>query len=270
MENLTKVYLASPIFTREQLDLVERLENKAREMRYELFSPRWLGMFERGTDFQDPETKMIVDQNLNYLNDSDKLIAVVYSSERGGRDMGTLWEIGAFIAHNYYNVGNFYLVDYRDIINRLLKSHIFLVGTKEDRKVMEDKILIAFRLFMKIMSLNDQIPANGKLSPRSLLIDRTKITTDQHDVIDIDDPIIPSWLFKEINICIDDRPEELILLIGMLTNSDMKQYGRIINTYTRKGYGSNIMILNSVDNHYLLETIGDDIKMTPLEIEDLK
>ena len=94
-----KVYLAAPFFNREQLDIVEQIEDvfdAAPRDLFELYSPRHDGvLMEMSPEERKANSRRIYDNNVNNVFDAQMMVAVI-----DGKDAGTVFEMGcAFAKH---------------------------------------------------------------------------------------------------------------------------------------------------------------------------
>jgi hypothetical protein len=102
-----RFYIAAPIFTPAQLEVVERIKDLLEQKAHEVFSPYhasrdiWAGRAPK--DCSPEERKQVVDQNIDNLRWCDILLAWVGGNEAGFTDAGVIWEMGyakAILWHN--------------------------------------------------------------------------------------------------------------------------------------------------------------------------
>lgn len=87
MIKIKKIYLASPFFNKEQIERVAFVEDKLRDLGFEVFSPREHGVVDDSTSIQD--STAIFYENMNALNLCDAVFAIT-----DGKDVGTMFEAG--------------------------------------------------------------------------------------------------------------------------------------------------------------------------------
>ena len=94
---MKKLYLAAPIFTPKQLEVVERLKITAEDYGHEVFSPyhNSQGIFKGRPPMEctAEERRSVIDDNIRYLDWCDGLLAWV-GGMGGFTDPGVIWEMG--------------------------------------------------------------------------------------------------------------------------------------------------------------------------------
>lgn len=93
MKKIKKIYLASPFFNKEQIERLEFMETKLRELGFEVFSPREAGVLNEESTVNDAVA--IYYGNLNAIHKCDALFGIT-----DGKDVGTIFEVGYATALN--------------------------------------------------------------------------------------------------------------------------------------------------------------------------
>lgn len=87
-----KVYIASPFFNEEQLEIVKEIEAMLTDLNILFFSPRLEGVIKNMTKLQKAQSaERIYNKNIFELEECDTIIVVV-----DYKDTGTLFELGFF------------------------------------------------------------------------------------------------------------------------------------------------------------------------------
>jgi len=91
-----KIYLAAPFFSKEQLDMVKRLEEAFDLAELDYFSPRSEGvLIKMSPKEKEQKMKEIFNSNVDNIFNCQIMIAVI-----DNWDTGTVWELGLAYAFN--------------------------------------------------------------------------------------------------------------------------------------------------------------------------
>lgn len=242
-----KYYIASPFFDDASKAWVTNREVEFEGFHIPYFSPR-----QDGVNFHEPtltkeersrRIKQIFANNLKGLDSCTKMVANVNQCH-GFVDIGTVWEIGYFVAKHNSGViellGDTLSVEYIQIlINHLGAGELSV--SPESRK---GRVLLAYE------------NRDRDNLQKSVALNNLKFNEVQsYQMLDND-----SISASELYILTDDRPVQLILLMGFLYGSGMRYY-----TCSFSDYGSNIMIAASSLGHIKLPGINDDTFRTDLK-----
>lgn len=258
MDDLSvRYYVASPLFNSEQINYIKEIEQVLKDKLVDEFSPRMLGGFRRNHNLTNLETSLISSGNVRGIDSCEGMVANV-KDYGTGVDIGTLWEIGYFL-NKYIDTGSdryshgFYF-------NRSKKNKLILLND-EDGKVNE-AIMAAYNIVIELGKYyefyqayeSDACPDstskvflhNGNVSEAYQLGKGEDFYYDINETISFE----VGFCMSGIYICIDDHNLISSILLGMLHGHPyIDKIG--LYTYSLKGYGSNIMIHNNIDGHYI-------------------
>lgn len=214
----TDYYIASPFFSKDQINSIRDIEDGLDAVRKNYHSPRKSGAIldkNASVEVRRVQAKAIFQSNISEMDKADQMIAIVDTF-----DIGTLFEVGYFI-------GSF-------ISDENGGQKIRSISEKLTLHNPSDKFLKSFKsiLATKIK------PKNGGKEYD------TKITTN-------DIPFVAT-LDTVHFLCIDDRPADIFMLMGVLYACNIPFY-----TYSVQGYGSNVMIAAASVGHYQLQAETD-------------
>jgi len=129
-----KFYIASPLFTPDQIKLIDKYESEIKRLDYEYFSPRSIGSKYnfKGTDVGIKKLQIldIFHKNISNMAECTNMIAITKVF-----DIGTLFEIGFFLASRR---GNLLIVEDECGIQDLMPKVNFLIEKSE--KLVQGKL----------------------------------------------------------------------------------------------------------------------------------
>jgi nucleoside 2-deoxyribosyltransferase len=99
----TKIYLAAPFFTPEQIDMVEVLEKQLAVFNnFEVFSPRKIGgvLKDMKPEKRQATAKEVFESNIYGIHDAEVMLAWV-----DGYDPGVMVELGIAYEYNIFIIG---------------------------------------------------------------------------------------------------------------------------------------------------------------------
>jgi nucleoside 2-deoxyribosyltransferase len=151
-----KAYLAAPIFTPEQLDVVDALEHNLLAESFEVFSPYaasqqiWKGRAPK--DCTPAERQQVLNGNvINLMRPTRLLVAWVGGTDDGRVDTGVAWEMGFFhnrcIRGDYYNTSDIASLAYIDRSDKRQHMNLMLAGTVTGVALGLDEFRSALRAF---------------------------------------------------------------------------------------------------------------------------
>lgn len=245
------VYIASPFFDDFSKKWVGIKEQEFKGMKVPYFSPR-----EDGINFHEVEDvalrseriKAIFKNNVRNLEKCEH-ICVNLCPLKGKTDIGTLWELGYFIAK--HGDPNFDTDEYSTITApETLKDLVYLwIENLSNLKVpdvtdKEDKIMIVHN-------------ASVRRVKKSF-----KLTDMKYEVKELSADIkVDESYFSENTILLTDNwPDQMFVLAGWMYAKGLKYY-----TASFKDFGSNIMMAASSGGHIKLPGLTDDTFRTDLK-----
>ena len=87
---MTKVYLASPFFNPEQLEVVKLVESLLKNLGFQLYSPRLDGVIQdMSNEERQRSLKKIFDLNCKNMDEAELILAIL-----NWRDAGVVFELG--------------------------------------------------------------------------------------------------------------------------------------------------------------------------------
>lgn len=232
---MSKIYIASPFFDEFSRNWVSIKEEEFAGVKYPFFSPRQDGLdFNKSNDkplkgkLRSDRIKLIFANNVRHLDECDQIVCNLYPCN-GEMDLGTLWELGYFVAKHG-------VPDFSIIYNQLYAPNS-LKGLILDY----------------IKELN-----NSDIESYDLLVesDRYVVKYSSTEESELYDKFVKK-LMKANNVhyaeITDDFPWKTIIKLGYLY-----AMGYEYMTISFKGYGSNIMIAASSKGHISLPGVVDD------------
>lgn len=263
-----KTYIAGPLFNDDQVAVIKKLETTLTERGYKWFSPRSLGTFEREESiYQDFDKVTIVERNKEELRESDKMVAILTRNPAGNFDIGTLWEMGYFASRLVNGATKAW--EPATLMNR----YIYPICSTEDKDKVTEVYGYLLALIDMVRTSHTKIgmspdPSTVNLITYGNLSEKERLAIESSpelnfNIIDLTKKNSFTWTVNT-TVLIDDRPELLFILLGLLTGviEDNTGLDWTIGTASLKGYGSNIMISHSTDYHIQIEVSGDRAKIT--------
>lgn len=148
---MRKVYLAAPIFTPQQLEVVEFLKGQLEQREFEVFSPYhnsqaiWAGRAPK--DCSPEERAQVLQDNITHL-DCELLLCWV-GGMGGFTDPGVVWEMGYCKAIDNFHKGVFQLA-YIDDTDERPTMNLMLAGTIDAAVRGRDKLGNALDMLKKV------------------------------------------------------------------------------------------------------------------------
>lgn len=216
-------YIASGFFNAHQIETVDKIEKSLTGLNIKFFSPRSesIEFFkESNSEYKSMMTKLIFNNNLDSIVSCNKFIVNLQDE-----DQGTLFEYGYIVGKNWTQ---------RNLASFMSRN----IKVMHDSTGLELDVMKSF----KTENVDSNFISRGK--DFTFAYDKLKAYLELKKAVDSRDLIILS---------IDDRNP-----INMFLTGYFYARGIPVITYSRKGYGSNVMLVHST---YHCET--------ELELEDL-
>lgn len=250
-------YIASPFFDERSKNWVTAKEKEFEGFRIPFFSPRQDGVNfnEEGLtpELRSERIKAIFLNNVRNLDVCTK-ICVNLLPCNGRLDIGTLWELGYFIAKH---------------------GNPFRKRSQNTLAVSEDLKDLIFNICSTLANLNSSVGKLAKAKDKEKFVllyknaSATKITDSlalmnfSHiSPIEINSVIgnFSPQLERKYIFLIDEFPFQLFILMGWMYANELPYY-----TASFKGYGSNVMIAASSEGHIQLPGLVDETYKTDLK-----
>jgi len=123
------IYLASPFFNEEQLNMVKRIEKALDQAEIEYFSPRSEGvLIEMTPEEKELRMKAIFQSNIDHIWDASLVVAVI-----DNYDTGTVWEMGYAYG---MDVPIFTISDHDYGLNVMVRQSVETHNTKIDNLII--------------------------------------------------------------------------------------------------------------------------------------
>lgn len=233
---MRKIYIASPFFNPAQSEWVDQKEKSFDSEGVNYFSPRKLGISiprEMGPE-RVQAIKDIFRHDVEEIDKCTEMIANL-NSYNGKIDIGTLWEVGYYVATKCTLEGLIIETDeptLQNFVERLLDLEVHVSSLSEpsvivDRSKIEDRDITTLRFYrLGCTHIED-------------LFNQT---------------------YGNYTFLIDDYPPKIFILIGFF-------YGRGLpfTTVSFKDYGSNVMIAASSKGHMKLPSFKDELNNQSIE-----